>query len=88
MNAAQRAPNKVLIQIFQQVPRRTVYQCIYVCKAWSFATIQGYYKELSLTINNHLLHILTGSSTDQVADLIGNGEYVKSLVICKSKLYS
>lgn len=37
---SQDLPNEVLIQIFELVPRQTVYQCLSVCKAWERAALQ------------------------------------------------
>lgn len=57
MDAQRRVPpNEVLIQIFELLHRTTIYQCIFVCKAWLFAAIQTYYKHFRL--NGKRIHFL------------------------------
>lgn len=43
----QDVPNEVLIQILERVPRTTVYQCLYVCKAWKRAALEEFYQQVS-----------------------------------------
>jgi hypothetical protein len=41
-------PNEILQQILQFLPHHTLYQCIFVCKAWSSLASEEYLKELLL----------------------------------------
>lgn len=43
---AQSLPNEILIQIFERLPRPTVYQCLFVCKAWETAAVQQFYQQV------------------------------------------
>lgn len=84
-NKAQRLPNEILIQIFEQAPKAAVYQCISVCKAWETAALQVYYKELS--INKPVVKALKEIFAHKMTappDLSLHLPLVKSLDICQT----
>jgi hypothetical protein len=80
--SAQKVPNEVLVEIYRLIPRKTLYQCIQVCKAWSAAAIQEFYKDVSLDgdMITRLQPVLN-LPKDQLPIMIGHGEYVKTLKI-------
>lgn len=75
-------PNEILNEVFTLVSRATIYQCLFVCKAWSMAAIQAYCKEVSITENNiaHVQRQLSQQST-MFQRVITYGEVVRKLKI-------
>lgn len=70
------------MDIFKLVPHETVHQCLFVCKDWTFAAAQEFYKEVSLTGTKMIfLKPTLKLPKDQPEKLIGYGDCVKSLKI-------
>lgn len=62
MTILRKFPTEIHRQILELLPRKTVYQCILVCKHWSLLAIPVYYTTLTLSgkqidfLNIKLLH--------------------------------
>lgn len=82
MKEQEKLPNEILASIFKLLPRQTLYQCIIVCKNWTSAAVEEYYKYLYINgkqITRIKVILASASSDDQITKVIGKGEYVKTL---------
>lgn len=55
----QQLPSEICLEIFQVLPRKTAYECMFVCKPWYLPAKQAFHSELSLSIKNLLLVYMT-----------------------------
>lgn len=83
---AQTLPMEILLDVFKLVPPKTVHQCLFVCKDWTSAAAEEFYKEVSLTGTKMvLLKPTLKLPKDQVPKMIGFGDYIKSIKIHDDK---
>lgn len=78
---AQALPNEILGQIFELVPRQSVYQCLYVSKAWNTAALEQFYKQVSLNgkMITNLKTLLASTENTSEKQVVTHGELVRYL---------
>lgn len=68
-------PSELVFIIFQHLPKETLFECLFVCKAWRLPAIQLYYSEvvLSTDLDKHLPGLLRQTQNEDI------GKWVRTL---------
>jgi hypothetical protein len=67
------------LQILQLLPRTTIYECILVCKSWTSAALQEYYKEVS--ISKYTTPFFRTRSQAEIHHMLAHGNIIRRLKI-------
>jgi hypothetical protein len=85
-------PNELLSLVFRKLQRKTLYQCIYVCKSWSTTAIEEYMKHVCLS-GDSIVYIERcleryNWNTSLIKQFLTNGHLVRSLKIYNDDRHS
>jgi hypothetical protein len=81
----QRLPQEITQQIFELLPKSTIFDCLYVCKLWHTSVAQIYYKELKITgrkLSDYPYSMLDTTNSTEVS-AFNQGRWSQKLIINK-----